>query len=142
MSYTINVRVYQTNTNAFFHVVEQAVWTYGGGGSWTALNDEHVLRMGASGTCGTIRFESDTGERFIVALGVHNYARWVDIVTGLEGHDTCIKLTPEWYNGGFRAYMREKQPTEHSAVSPQGRKIEAKYTVKDGHELRIDIIIH
>ena len=141
MSYTIAVRVFQTNPDAFFHVVEQTVWNYANGGTWSEADGVRTLTMGGSGTSGTIRFESDTGERFIVALGVHNYKRWGDIVTGLATNDTGIVIHPEYYNGGKRAYMREKQLADYSVESAKGRKFEIKYTVTEGQNLKADIII-
>lgn len=141
MSYTITVRVFQTNPSSFFEIIEKCVFNFGGGGAWTESNDQHVLRLNASGTCGTIRFESaDRNERFIVALGVHNYARWCDVVTGLVPHDTGVVITPEWY-GAKRSSMREKTLKDYSVKSTTGRNIEVKYTVTDGHELKADIII-
>ncbi|KAI0247901.1 fungal fruit body lectin [Lactifluus subvellereus] len=75
MTYTITARVYQTNTNAFFNVVERTVWKYGNGGTWSEVDGAYVLTMGGSGTCGSLRFVADTGENFIATLGVHNYLR-------------------------------------------------------------------
>ena len=75
MSYTITVQIYQTNPNAFFRVVESTVWQYANGGTWAESNGTRVLTMGGSGTCGSLRFVSDTGENFIATLGVHNYKR-------------------------------------------------------------------
>jgi Fungal fruit body lectin len=71
MTYTVAVRVYQTNPNAFFNVVEKTAWHYANGGTWSESNGAFALTMGGSGTSGTLRFVADTGEIFVV-LGVHN----------------------------------------------------------------------
>jgi hypothetical protein len=97
--------------------------------------------MGASGTSGALLFQSEDGsERFIVTLGVHNYARWCDVVTGLVGHDTALTILPDYYDSK-RSYMREKTLSQYSVTSAKGRKVEVKYTVADGHNLKADIII-
>lgn len=141
MSYSITVRVYQTQPNAFFSVVEQTVWKYANGGTWQRVDDEYVLTMGGSGTSGTIRFKADTGETFIVALGVHNYERWCDIVTGLSPSDTGVVINPQYYDSGPRAYMREKVLKEYSVKSAQGRQFQVIYTKADGNNLNANIII-
>jgi hypothetical protein len=141
MSYKITLRVYQTNTNAFFKVVEQTVWNYANGGTWTEFDGQKVLTMGGSGTSGTIRFTADTGENFIVALGVHNYKRWCDIVTNLTNDQTGVIINPQYYNGGPRAYMREKQLATYSVSNSKGRKFTITYTVTDGNDLKANIII-
>ncbi|KZV96848.1 hypothetical protein EXIGLDRAFT_764915 [Exidia glandulosa HHB12029] len=69
MSYTIIVKVFQTNPNAWFEVIESTVWHYANGGSWTKANDKYVLTMGSTGTSGILRFQSGD-QYFIVALGV------------------------------------------------------------------------
>ena len=141
MSYKITVRVYHTNTNAFFQLVEKTNWNYANGGTWTECYGEHILTMGGSGTSGTLRFLSDTGERFIVALGVHNYKRWSDIVTGLAPDQTGIVINSEYYNSGGRAYAREKQLSTYSVTSSAGRRFTVTYIVTEGNDLKANIII-
>lgn len=150
MSYTIAVRVYQTNVEAFFHVVEKTVWHYANGGTWHEFQGEHILTMGGSGTSGTLRFDSDTGESFLVALGVHNYKRWCDIVTGLNPGETGVVIHREYYhgserdNGLSRGYVREGQwaSYEVQSLGDQQRKFEVVYSVAQGRNLRANVIIH
>lgn len=98
--------------------------------------------MGGSGTSGTIRFlAQDTGEMFIVALGVHNYKRWCDVVTNLKQEQTGVLINPEYYNKGGRDFMREKQLASYSVKNAKGRKIEVKFTKEDGQDLKCNIII-
>lgn len=146
MSYTIAVQVYQTNQNAFFQVVEKAVFA---NGTWSENNGIHVLTMGASGTSGSLRLvAADTGENFIVTLGVHNYKVWGDIVTKLDPtSQTAVKISPEYYetewggtNNKDRVAARWKTLSEYS-VERDGRKYTFKYTVTDGHNLKVNVII-
>lgn len=140
MSYKISVRVYQTNPNAFFNIVEKTVFT---DGNWSELNGEHVLTMGGSGTSGTLRFASDTGENFIVALGVHNYQRWGDIVTNLTNRQTGVVINPEYYsdNHKYRTDQRWKVLSSYSVNNSRGRKFSINYTVAEGQDLKAQIII-
>ncbi|KAH7251534.1 Cytolysin/lectin [Fusarium tricinctum] len=143
MSYTIKVRVYQTNTNAFFHIVEKGCWHYANGAQWTEQNGILTLSMGGSGTSGMLRFKTEQGkEAFFVALGVHNYKPWVDTVTGLSDEVTCVKALPEYYgNASDRTRSRESQRTEQTILNIDRRNISTKYKVKEGNNLELDIII-
>ena len=143
MSYTITAQVYQTNRNAFFHVVEKTVWHYANGGTWGEVDGAHVLTMGGSGTSGSLRFASDTGEKFIITLGVHNYKRWGDIVTNLSNDQTGVVITPQYYSNDHRdrEQQREKQLATYNVNNAQGRKFEFTYTVADGNNLVVKIVI-
>jgi hypothetical protein len=143
MSYTVQVRIYQTSTNAFFHVVEKACWHYANGSQWLEQNGMYTLTMGNSGTSGMLRFKTDQGkEAFFVALGVHNYKPWVDIVTGLADDVTCVKALPEYYgNASDRTRAREAQKTELSILNADRRNISARYRVREGNNLQLDIVI-
>ncbi|KAL2828555.1 fungal fruit body lectin [Aspergillus pseudoustus] len=101
MSYTITVIVVNTTSTAL-SIVEKASWHYGGGGTWSEHDggSQHTLTMGSSGTSGSLRFQSANGEFFNVVVGVHNYAPWGDVQVDLVGHDTAVKLLPEYYSGG------------------------------------------
>ena len=70
MSYTIQLRIFQSPAHGFFSVVEETNWNFANGGTW--FNTDGVLTptMGGSGTSGVLRFKSDTtGELFTVAVG-------------------------------------------------------------------------
>ncbi|GJF00619.1 fungal fruit body lectin [Phanerochaete sordida] len=145
MSYTITLRIYQTNTNAFFRVVEAAVWTAAGGGTWDAVRGEHVLTVN-SGSAGVLRLVSDTGEVSTVALGVHEDKRWCDIVTGLQPGQTAASVLGEYYVAGGtvdRSYMRKKQAESYAVTSlgPQARKYTVAYSVATGANLKANLTI-
>ncbi|KAF8422321.1 lectin [Boletus edulis BED1] len=140
MSYSITLRVYQRNPGrGFFSVVEKTVFHFANGGTWSEANGTQILTMGGSGTSGVLRFKSDK-ELITVAVGVHNYKRWCDVVTGLKPEETALVINPQYYNNGPRAYTREKQLAEYSVTSVAGTKVEVKYTVTEGNHLQADVI--
>ncbi|KAM5349657.1 hypothetical protein ACJ41O_006162 [Fusarium nematophilum] len=144
MSYSIKTRVYQTNTNAYFRIVEKGVWHYANGGTWADHDGLLTLTMGGSGTSGMLRFMTEEGrEAFYIALGVHNYKPWVDIVTGLGNDITCVKALPEYYNDTHRerCQSREAQRTNQSILNIDRRTISVNYKVAEGHNLELDIVI-
>ena len=143
MSYTITAQVYQTDQDAFFRVVEETVWKYANGGTWSHVGGTHVLTMGGSGTCGSLRFVSDTGENFIVTLGVHNYKRWGDIVTNLSSDQTGVIITPQYYSdkNPDREAQREAQLVSYNVKNAKGRNFAFDYTVTEGNNLKVNIVI-
>ncbi|KIJ11856.1 hypothetical protein PAXINDRAFT_83884 [Paxillus involutus ATCC 200175] len=142
MSYSIKLCVFQTNpSRGFFSCVENTCWNFANGGTWSSAGGALTLTMGGSGTSGTLRFMSDKGERLIVAIGVHNYKRWCDVVTGLAPDATGVVINGEYYNSGQRAYMREKQLAEYSVTSAAGTKVQVRFTVADGNALQANVII-
>jgi hypothetical protein len=143
MTYTIIVQVYQTNPNAFFHVVEKTVWKYANGGTWAEVNGAHVLTMCGSGTSGSLRFVSDTCENFIITLGVHNYKRWGDIVTNLTDEQTGIIINPEYYSNDHphREQQRERQLTTCHVANAKCRNFSFHYTATEGNCLKVNVVI-
>ena len=143
MSYNITVQIYQTNPNAFFRVVEETVWNYAKGGTWSQVDGAYVLTIGGSGTCGSLRFKSDTDEYFIATLGVHNYKRWGDIVTNLNPSDTGVIITPQYYSDQHRdrEKQREAQLVSYSVKNAKGRNIGFSYSVSEGNNLVCKITI-
>ncbi|KAI1050816.1 hypothetical protein LB507_009376 [Fusarium sp. FIESC RH6] len=143
MSYTIKVRVFQTNPNAYFHIVEKGCWHYANGSQWNEQNGILTLHMGGSGTSGMLRFKTEQNkEAFFVAMGVHNYKPWVDTITGLGDDITCVKALPEYYGSASeRTRSRESQRTEQTILNIDRRNISTNYKVKEGNNLELDIII-
>ncbi|KAH9972597.1 lectin [Lactifluus volemus] len=143
MTYTITIRVFQTDPRAYFHVVEKTNWKFAAPCVWSEVDGTHVLIMDHSGTCGSLRFESDTGENFIATLGVHNYKRWCDIVTNLSPEQTGVVITPEYYDSSHpnREAQRERQLESYSVSNNKGRKFTVSYSVVEGNSLTANIII-
>lgn len=148
MSYKITLRIYQTNTNAFFRVVEAAAGHPGGpGGSWSAVRDEHVLTLGGSGSAGALRLlDEDTGEAFVVVLGVHEHRRWCDVVTRLQPGQTAASVLREYFTHGGaadREFVRTAQGARCAVedVGSRPRHCEVVFTVSNGRDLRANLII-
>ncbi|KAG6841063.1 hypothetical protein C0991_002274 [Blastosporella zonata] len=139
--YSITLRVFQTNPNTHFRVVEQTVWNYANGGEWSLVQGQYVLKMNGSGTSGTIRFLADNGENFIVAIGVHNYKRWSDIVTNLGNDQTGVIINPQYYSQRDREEQREKQLALYEVKNAKGRQFAIKFIKAEGNDLVADIII-
>ncbi|KAI3324400.1 fruit body lectin [Xylariaceae sp. AK1471] len=138
MSYTINVRVYQSNTDTYFRIVENSVWHYANGGTWANSDGLLALTMGGSGTAGMLRFQTEEGkESFTVALGVHSYKPWVHILTDIATSATCVTLLPDYYNGKHSDAVNPTFNIQNSA----GRTISAEYKVAEGHNLVLNIVL-
>lgn len=89
MSYTIHVSVVQLSGT--YDIVEQTTWdnTY-----WTQHGGTFVLHLTSSGSSGTLRFrdlQNSRSNSILVAVGVHNYKRWCDIVTDLKENQVGAK---------------------------------------------------
>jgi hypothetical protein len=138
MSYTTQVRLYQSNTNAYFRVVESGVWHYANGGTWATSNGVLELTMGGSGTAGMLRLQTlDGKEPFTVALGVHNYKPWVHILPDVASNATCVTLLPDYYSG---KHSDAVNPT-FSVSNAESRNLSAAYAVAEGHNLVLNIIL-
>ena len=142
MSYTVNIKVYQQSTQKWHTIVEKAVWNYANGGTWSESNGLQVLKMGGSGTAGTLRFVSETGDAFMVVIGVHNYKPWVDVADNLKTNQTCVSLLPEYYKSGTdQTKTRESQLTLLEKTDAKNTAITAAITKEDGKEYFVDIVI-
>ncbi|KAJ6531902.1 Cytolysin/lectin [Mycena capillaripes] len=118
MSYTITVRVFQTNpsSGAYFRIVRRR------------QNEWNVIE-GAP----TIAFGDKTNEPFIV--------RWCDIVTDPTPLQTAMAINEEYYGGGGRHGQRERQNASCNATNCKGRKITVNYSVAEGNSLVADVIV-
>ena len=121
----ITARVFQTDGtgNAFFNVVEKTVWTTASGGTWRQNDADHVLTIGGSGTCGSLRFMANNGEHFIVTLGVDENGFWGDIITDLTNEQTGVIITPRYYSYEYpdQIKQRENNLADYSITSDVGR---------------------
>lgn len=123
MSYTTHVRVIQSKPSAWYSIVEKTVWKFANGGTWSEADGEQTLSMGGSGTSGTLRFMNPDGDYFLVALGVHNYKRWCDIVVDINSSNTGVEIHPTYYteeSSGPRGQMLWKQLASLEKASSKG----------------------
>ena len=136
MSYTLAVRTNNDTTDSLT-LVEKSIWYYGNGGTWTDREEGHILQIGSSGTSGLLRFKSTNGEIFVIAVGVHNYKRWCDVLVNLKDDDTLTKLHPTYYDEKNPKYQALwKQAPEASATSSKGKKVTVSFYVADGNSLK------
>ncbi|KAH9045964.1 fungal fruit body lectin [Lactarius hengduanensis] len=143
--FSIKVLIFQTNPsqNEFFHVVEKTVWNSADGGTWSEVDGCDTLRMGDSGTSGALRLLSNKGEGCIITLGVHKDKRWGDIITNLKNDQTACVINPQYYSKDHpnMEKQRERQLTSYDTTDLQGRKFSFEYTVSEGHDLTVRVII-
>ncbi|KAG0579151.1 hypothetical protein M758_4G077000 [Ceratodon purpureus] len=143
MSYAIHVRVIQTNPSNWFNIVEKTNWHYANGGTWADCDGDHTLTMGGSGTSGMLRFKNAAGDYLLVALGIHNYKRWCDIVTDAKSSDTGVVINPTYYadGSGSRGEMLWKQLANLEKTTSKGVKVKVDYYKEDGNTLYATITI-
>jgi len=99
-----------------------------------------VLTMGSNGTSGLLRFKY-AEEYFIVALGVDDSQRWVDVATGLGPTDTAAYIHPDYYAEGERSEIREEHLSNFDTTTPTGRNIKVNFDVAEGESLDCTITI-
>ncbi|KAF9559156.1 hypothetical protein CPC08DRAFT_709052 [Agrocybe pediades] len=84
MAYTVSIRLFQSKTS--FNVV-----------------DILILTMNGSGTSGGLRVQDkQSGNTFIVVVGVHNYQFWSDVNTTTTDGPTLTYLHGTYYGSGER----------------------------------------
>ncbi len=116
MAYKFTVRVYQTNTNAYFTPIETSVHD---AGYWSNTDGQYTLMTGFN-TSGAIRFHSG-GENVVVFLGNHDKKIWCDIDTDIDGN-TAAKLNAEYYDGKARERDRKKHAKSATVVNKKTRR--------------------
>ena len=142
MSYTIHVRVIQTKPSNWFSIVEKTCWHYANGAYWSEVDGDHILTMGGSGTSGMLRFRGPSGGFFLVALGVHNYKRWCDIVPDQQASNTGVEIHPTYYDDkNQNNQMLWKQLAHLERTSTTGIKLTVDYYKEDGNNLYATITI-
>ena len=80
------------------------------------------LSIGGSGTSGTLVFQNETGEKFAVTLGVHNYGVWTDVVTDF-GNETAQSIRDSYYTEGGRGGQLWRNLDRISASLKEGKLV-------------------
>jgi len=137
MAYIVNLRV-ENKTNDALTVVEKTCWHYANGATWTEHEDDHLLSMGGSGTSGMLRFRFSTGEKFCLALGIHNHEVWCDIIANLKDNDTATKIHQSYYDRS-RGGKREELRSEIMTRTAEGTALHIKVSKNADHEFHADI---
>lgn len=134
MSYTINLSIIDDSGDALT-VVEKTCWYYANGGTWIERDGRHILSMGGSGTSGMLRFKSSTGEIFALAVGVHNYAVWCDLLVDMRNEDTIVRVHPTYYDNGPRGQMLWNHLRRLEKTTAMGRTLTIDFFRNDSHDL-------
>ncbi|TFY81905.1 hypothetical protein EWM64_g2108 [Hericium alpestre] len=138
----MNVRIHQTGTSRYFALVEEGVWHFANGGTWTACEGQLVLKMGGSGTSGLLRFSDGADIFFIVALGIHNYKPWLDISPDLASDDTVVAVHSDWYKDeSERGKNREAQTEKIETKDKKGNVLSASISKSADAEFWVTIVI-
>ncbi|KAG9224195.1 hypothetical protein CCMSSC00406_0004694 [Pleurotus cornucopiae] len=137
MSYKFVVRVYQTNTNAFFKPVEASVYK---AGTWSNNDGEHILLLGYD-TSAAIRLDAGS-EHVVVFLGNHDKNVWCDIDTDIGGKSSA-QLNMQYYDGQARERDRKKFQKSANITNKKARKFNVELVGDpSSHLLTANIIIH
>jgi hypothetical protein len=132
MSYTIHVRVIQSDASNWWSIVEKSVWCAAGGGTWSEVNGEQILTMPATDTSGYLRFMSPVKDDYFVAiLGVQDREKWCDLVS-LKASDTCMSIAPLYYNNGPKSEIVGKHLPHHEMHAAKGGLVTVDYYREDG----------
>lgn len=139
MSYKLSIRIIN-DTEDDIRVVEKAC--KGGDAKWSYMKHGYALTMSTSGNAGLLVFETTWGEKFALATGVHNYKRWIDLHTNVDGQNAEQWL--EKYFTGNAPEDAAKWKQLHSAQNSlsEGKKLDAFYYVNEGNDLRGVFVYH
>ncbi|KAG0606826.1 hypothetical protein M758_9G171000 [Ceratodon purpureus] len=108
--------------------------------------------MTRSGTSGILRFRNKepNGSIFEVALGVHNFKRWCDIVDNSEKAETAVMVHPTYYpdKDGNHDYpgnrwdvLWKQRDNFEMTLDSSGFTVTVDYYVKDGFDLCATITV-
>lgn len=102
--------------------------------TWTHIKKGFALNMPSSGNAGGLLFTTSSGEKFDVAIGVHNYNRWVDI--GLHPQDTIVDVLQKYYTSGTEEDLnRWKVLSVIKSTTAKGRRISITFVEDEGNAL-------
>ena len=127
------ISIHHRNNASSLTVIEQTCYA---NGHWTQLSDGDKLIIPWSGNSGLLRFRSSNGEQIGVAVGVHNWVRWCDIITDFSAHESCSLRHAKYYKGSDPRHKKLwEQAAACSARSSKGKTVTLSYYVADGNEL-------
>ncbi|KAK0742640.1 lectin 1a [Schizothecium vesticola] len=133
-AYTLNVRVIN-DTRDPLTVIEKTAW-FGAGTEWHDAEEGHVLSMNTSGSSGMLRLRNSRGDRFAVAVGIHNNKRWCDVTADLDNATPLTKLHGRYYDDKDAKNKRLwAQDEEFQVVTKGGATIKIVFYKVDGKML-------
>ncbi|KAH6838681.1 fungal fruit body lectin [Chaetomium sp. MPI-CAGE-AT-0009] len=119
------LQLFVINHSAAPSLIEQSCWQ-NNNTTWTtdttttakgATLTTYTLSMDESGSSGMLRFRTQSGTIFAVAIGVHNFERWCDVQVNLTGDNPLTKLHARYYDEADELYQKLwAQSTEASGV--------------------------
>jgi hypothetical protein len=126
-------------------LIEQSCW-WGKGTAWStnttttakgATVTTYTLSMDASGSSGALRFRTESGTIFSVAIGVHNYKRWSDVQVDLASDNPLTKLHARYYDDKDELYKKlwAQSPEASGALSSEGHEVKVGFYRTEGHAL-------
>jgi hypothetical protein len=134
MSYTIKIRLVN-DTDDTLTLVEKTCW-WGHSTVWTEPEGGHLLSIAASGTSGMLRFRNSDGDFFALAVGVHNNARWCDVVVDLADDAPLTQLHSAYYNDSDpKGKVKWNQASQASATNSKGKTVALDFYQADGYKL-------
>jgi len=142
-AYTITINILQSLFPPWrYTLVERtAKW----GVDWAADSGDGLLtmKMNESGSSALLRFlVPGTRDQFIVAIGVHNYKRWCDIIPDVEEYETAMGTHMLYYNSDKPHYQKLwAQQSKAEATNKAGNKISINFDVADGENLKATLTI-
>jgi hypothetical protein len=138
--YVIRVNIIQTSS-LLYSIVEKTSCREG---TWSEYGNEQILNIPNSGHSGMLRFKSYQGDSFfLVALGIHNYRRWCDIVVDSPADNTCVDIHPQYYKGDYPGHgMLWEQLAHLEKFTSTGVKIAINYHKDDANLLGVTITIN
>lgn len=140
MAYTITLRIAQQSRDHFNVVEKTCNRDHVDQVEWTETQGCHELYMGASGASGMLRLKSQSGETFCLAMGIHNFVRWCDIVVDLKDDSTAQSIHPGYYRPGG-AQELWNQLSEITKITARGVKLKLEFTRKEGTKLSATLMI-
>jgi hypothetical protein len=143
MAYQLQLSV--LNHSSAPTLIEQSCW-WGNGTAWItnttttakgATLTTYTLSMDASGTSGMLRFRTESGAIFAVAIGVHNYERWCDVQVDLAGDNPLTKLHARYYDDKDELYKKlwAQSPDASGVLSTEGHEVKVGFYKTEGHSL-------
>ncbi|KAK6329626.1 hypothetical protein TWF730_006174 [Orbilia blumenaviensis] len=130
MTYTISVKLINDSGEAL-NIIEKSCAE---NAIWLEQNGVQKLTMDASGTSGVLRFQGGNGEKFLVALGVHNYKHWSSVLVDLDGNQTAMRIHPTYYGNNTKPHW--DQVPEMTKTTAKGKTVGIYYYKPTGEDLR------
>lgn len=140
MSYTLHLRLINDTPDSL-SLVEQTFW-WGKSTRWSQIDSTgvYVLSMANSGSSGMLRFQTSRGDYFAVAVGVHNYKRWCDVLVDTADDSPLTKLHPKYYDDKDAKYQALwAQASEFEATAKSGKTVRVKFYQAEGNVLRATV---